>query len=182
VGCGLPYNWQPGFSVKNNASFSGLRGKVGIGVVIVSKFVSNQSYYMESITIETTIAADIQTVWQHWTQPEHITNWNFASDDWHCPVAENELRAGGRFSYTMATKDDTMRFDFGGIYDSVIDQQQIAYTLADGRHVTITFTDLGDMTSVTEIFEPETMNPVDMQRDGWQAILNNFKQYVQSSN
>jgi uncharacterized protein YndB with AHSA1/START domain len=133
------------------------------------------------ITVQTTVAANIQKVWEYWTAPQHIVNWNFASEDWHCPHAENDARTGGKFSSTMASKDGNMSFEFEGTYDEVIDQQRIAYTLPDGRQVTVSFEDLGGQTNVTESFDAESSHSEEMQRDGWQAILDNFKKYVEAA-
>lgn len=132
------------------------------------------------ITIEATVAADTDKVWDTWTQPEHITKWNFASDDWHCPKAENDLRTGGKFTSRMEAKDGSFGFDFEGIYDEVDDRKTITYTMPDGRQATTHFEDLGEKTKVTTTFDAETVNDVEMQRAGWQAILNNFKSYVEN--
>ncbi|RYG41928.1 MAG: activator of HSP90 ATPase [Chitinophagaceae bacterium] len=131
------------------------------------------------ITVSTTVNASLDTAWSFWTSPEHITNWNFASQDWHCPKAENDLRTGGTFSSTMAAKDGSMSFDFGGVYDEVIDLQKISYILGDGRQVTVLFEFSDGQTTITETFDPENQNPTEMQRSGWQAILDNFKLYVE---
>jgi uncharacterized protein YndB with AHSA1/START domain len=137
---------------------------------------------MEPITVQATINAPIEIVWQMWTLPEHITQWCFASPDWHCPAATNDPRTGGKFSSTMAAKDGSFSFDFGGVYDKVINNQLIEYTLGDGRKVSITFTsDDDDQTTVTETFDPEKENPIEMQRGGWQAIMDNFKAYVEGN-
>ena len=133
------------------------------------------------ITVETTVSADINKVWTYWTQPEHIMNWNFASDDWHCPSAENDPVTGGRFRSTMAAKDGSMSFEFEGTYDEVIDQKKIAYAMPDGREVTVEFEDLGNAVKVTESFDPEQSNPEEMQRGGWQTILDNFKSYTEKN-
>ena len=133
----------------------------------------------QKITVQTTVSADIDKVWNYWTQPEHIMNWNFASDDWHCPAAENNPVTGGSFRATMASKDGAMSFDFEGIYDEVIDRQKIAYSMSDGRQVMVEFQDLGGQVKVTESFDPEQSNPEEMQRFGWQAILDNFKTYTE---
>lgn len=133
------------------------------------------------ITISATIAANTQKVWDYWTDPEHITNWNFASDDWHCPSAENELRVGGKYRARMEAKDGSFGFDFEAVYDEVIDKKKITYTMTDGRAATTWFETAGDKTKVTTTFDPENENPMDMQRDGWQAILNNFKKYVEAN-
>jgi uncharacterized protein YndB with AHSA1/START domain len=137
---------------------------------------------MEPITVEATINAPIEIVWQMWTLPEHITQWNFASPDWHCPAATNDLRTGGKFSATMAAKDGSFSFDFAGVYDKVIAHKLISYSLGDSRKVIITFAaEDDDQTTVTETFDPESENPIEMQRGGWQAIMNNFKVYVEGN-
>ncbi|MFI0429513.1 SRPBCC family protein [Mariniflexile sp. HMF6888] len=133
------------------------------------------------ITVEIVVNTDLQKVWNFWTKPEHIVNWNFASDDWHCPKATNDLRVGGKFSATMASKDGAMSFDFEGVYDEVIELKRIAYAMVDGRQVLVTFEKHGNATTVTEVFDPENQNPLEMQENGWQAILNNFKVYVEKN-
>lgn len=132
------------------------------------------------ITVTTTVNAPIAKVWEYWNEPKHITQWCAASDDWHTPRSENDLRTGGTFSSTMAAKDGSFSFEFGGVYDEVREHQYIAYTIGDGRKVTINFEGNGDTTSITESFEAEGQNPVEMQRGGWQAILDNFKKYTES--
>jgi uncharacterized protein YndB with AHSA1/START domain len=133
-----------------------------------------------NITIEATVNAPIGRVWKYWNEPEHIKNWAFASDDWHCPTSANDLRVGGSFSSTMAAKDGSFSFDFGGIYDEVEVNKYIAYTLGDSRKVSVTFTsDGGDSTHIVQTFEAEETNPIEMQQGGWQAILNNFKKYTE---
>jgi len=132
------------------------------------------------ITVEATINASVQKVWECWTEPKHITQWCFASDDWHAPIAENDLRVGGSFMSRMEAKDGSFGFDFGGVYDGVQMHEHISYTMEDTRKVKITFDGDGNSTRVIETFEAETENPVEMQQAGWQAILNNFKKYVES--
>jgi uncharacterized protein YndB with AHSA1/START domain len=132
------------------------------------------------ITVQNNINAPIETVWECWTNPEHITKWNNASDDWHTPYAENDLRTGGRFKSTMASKDGTMSFDFEGEYTLVEQNEAIEYVMADGRKVEISFAATPSGVAVIESFDPETENSEEMQRGGWQAILNNFKKYVES--
>jgi uncharacterized protein YndB with AHSA1/START domain len=134
----------------------------------------------KKITVETLVNADTQKTWEKFTSPEHIIHWNFASDDWHCPKASNDLTTGGKFSYTMASRDGKMSFDFAGVYDEVIDRKKIAYSLGDKRQVDVRFEDLGDKTRVVESFDPETVNSAELQRNGWQTILDNFKKYVES--
>lgn len=133
-----------------------------------------------AITVRTTIQAPIARVWQYWNQPEHIKNWCKASDDWHAPYAENDLQTGGKFTTTMAAKDGSMSFDFAGTYTTVNKHQLIAYTLNDGRKVSIRFNGQADETEVTETFEAEDMHSPEMQQSGWQTILDNFKNYVET--
>lgn len=133
------------------------------------------------ISVETTVKAPIEKVWEFWTGTQHVKQWNTALESWHTPKAENDLRVGGKFVYRMEAKDGSFGFDFGGIYDQVRENEYIEYTLEDGRKVTISFTSQGNETKVVETFEPETENPVDMQRGGWQAIMDNFKKYTESS-
>ena len=133
------------------------------------------------ITIEAIVAADTKKVWDYWTKPEHMTQWNFASDDWHCPKVENDLRVGGKLNSRMEAKDGSFGFDFEAIYDEVINHEKIVYTMLDGRQAINSFENDGATTKVVITFDAENENPVDMQRDGWQAILNNFKKYVETN-
>jgi len=133
------------------------------------------------ITVETIVNAPVEKVWASWSEPKHITQWTHASDDWHAPYAENDLRDGGKFKTTMAAKDGSVSFDFEGIYDKVEPYKSIAYTLGDDRKVEIIFTDQGSTTKVTEIFDPESTNSVELQQGGWQAILENFKRYTEAA-
>lgn len=133
------------------------------------------------ITITTTVNVTIEKVWQYWTMPEHITQWCSGSPDWHTPKAENDLRIGGKFSTRMEAKDGSMGFDFWGIYNEVVTEKRIAYTTGDDRKVEIDFTADGDATKIVEKFEAENENPVDMQRAGWQNILDNFKSYIDAN-
>ena len=133
----------------------------------------------QKITIEASISASLEKVWSCWTEPKHITNWNFATDDWQCPSAENDLRVGGKYKARMEAKDGSFGFDFEAIYDEVIPQKKLTYTMPDGRVVTTSFEDQGEKTRVTTVFDAEGENPVEMQKNGWQAILNNFKKYVE---
>ncbi|MGJ7030297.1 SRPBCC family protein [Niabella hirudinis] len=132
------------------------------------------------VTVAATINAPIEKVWEYWTTPEHIKKWNSASDDWHTPHAENDLRVGGKFSSRMEARDGSMGFDFGGVYDEVISLEQIGYTMGDGRSVQVLFKGGDGNTTLTETFDAETTNPVEMQQAGWQAILNNFKKYTEA--
>lgn len=133
------------------------------------------------ITIESVIKAPPDQVWRLWTTPDDIIKWNAASPDWHTTKAENDLRNGGRFLSRMEAKDGSFGFDFEGIYDEVKTNELISYAMSDGRSVQVYFEANGNETKVTETFEPETQNPIEMQRQGWQAILNNFKKYVEEN-
>ena len=135
----------------------------------------------QSITISAIINAPVSKVWQYWTEPSHIIKWNSASPDWHTPHAENDLREGGKFSSRMEAKDGSMGFDFGGTYDKIINHRLIQYTLGDERKVEIHFAENNGLTEITETFDPETTNTIELQRTGWQAILDNFKKYVEEN-
>jgi uncharacterized protein YndB with AHSA1/START domain len=133
-----------------------------------------------SITVTSSINAPISRVWESWTQPHHVKNWNHATEDWYCPEAENDLRIGGKFTYTMAAKDGSFSFDFWGVYTDIAEHQRIVIKLGDDRNMEVHFLSEGDArTKVTEIFDAETENPVDMQQMGWQMILDNFKNYTE---
>lgn len=133
------------------------------------------------VTVQAVIQAPVDKVWRYWTEPAHITQWTQASDDWHAPRAENDLRVGGAFTTRMEAKDGSMGFDFGGIYDVVKPHEAIAYTLGDGRKVEIAFVARGDATEVVETFDAESTHPVEFQQAGWQAIMNNFKKYAEQA-
>jgi uncharacterized protein YndB with AHSA1/START domain len=134
-----------------------------------------------SVTVENSVKAPVEKVWRFWTEPEHITKWAYAIDTWHTPHAENDLKVGGKFKSRMEAKDGSVGFDFGGIYDAVIPNKYIEYTLGDDRKVKITFTGNDSETKITENFEVESINPIEMQRSGWQAILDNFKKYTEEN-
>jgi uncharacterized protein YndB with AHSA1/START domain len=133
------------------------------------------------IAIESTIQASVEKVWDFWTYPDHIVKWNNASADWHTPRAENDLRVGGRFLSRMEARDGSSGFDFTGTYTKVEPLKQISYTLDDGRKVQASFVSMGNVTMVKETFEAEETNTAEMQRNGWQAILDNFKKYVETT-
>lgn len=132
------------------------------------------------ITVEVLVNADLQHVWNCFTLPEHIMNWNHAGDDWHCPAAQNDLRVGGSFNYTMAAKDASFSFDFEGVYTEVNPMKNFAYVLADERTVQLVFSVEAEGTRVTETFDIENENPAEMQQMGWQMILNNFKKHAEA--
>ncbi len=133
------------------------------------------------ITIENVVNAPVKKVWDYWTKPEHITQWNNASDDWHTPWVKADFREGGNFVARMEAKDGSMGFDFGGVYDVLRTNEYIEYTIGDGRKVKVNFIVEGNATKVVESFEAETMNSIELQRGGWQAILDNFKEYTEGN-
>lgn len=134
-----------------------------------------------TITVQATINAPVEKVWQYWNEPQHITKWCQASDDWHAPYAENDLKTGGSFKTTMAAKDGSFSFDFGGKYDTVEEKKLIEYTMEDGRKVSIRFSGDNSTTDVVETFDPEQTHSLEMQQQGWQAILNSFRNYVENN-
>jgi len=134
----------------------------------------------EKVKISAQVAAPLDKVWAYWNYPEHITKWNYASDEWHCPSAKSDFQDGGKFSSRMEAKDGSMGFDFGGTFVSIEPHQRIHTLLDDDRNVVVTFEERDGGTLVTEEFEAEDQNPVELQKQGWQAILNNFKSYTEN--
>lgn len=134
----------------------------------------------EQITVETVVEAPIASVWKCWTEPACIMQWNAASDDWHTPKATNDLRTGGSFTSRMEAKDGSVGFDFGGTYSNVVPNERIEYAMDDGRTVSVTFVDLMGRTLVSETFDPESENSPEMQKQGWQSIMDNFKKHAES--
>ncbi len=137
--------------------------------------------HMNQITVQTTVNAPLEKVWECWTEPKHITGWAFADASWEARDPENDLQVGGRFKTTMGAKDGSVSFDFTGAYTAVEPHKHIAYTLDDGRKVTINFEGTGEGVKIVQTFDPENQNPEEMQRGGWQAFLDNFKKYVESN-
>lgn len=131
------------------------------------------------VTVATPVSVPVEKAWEYWTTPEHIMKWNNASPDWHTPRAENDLREGGRFTSRMEAKDGSFGFDFGGVYDTVKKNELIAYTMDDGRTCQVRFAANGAVTVIEETFDAESENSVELQRQGWQAILDNFKKYAE---
>jgi uncharacterized protein YndB with AHSA1/START domain len=131
------------------------------------------------IQVQTTIAASRELVWECYTAPEHVTQWNHASPDWHSPQAENDLRVGGRFNYRMEARDGSVGFDFTGVYEEVVPLERISYVMDDGRKVVTTFEETEGGGVVTTLFDPEHENTRELQQSGWQAILNNFKLHAE---
>jgi uncharacterized protein YndB with AHSA1/START domain len=132
-----------------------------------------------TIIVQTNIKAPVEKVWEYWTLPEHIIKWNFASDDWQTPWAENDLRPGGKFKSRMEAKDGSSGFDFEGTYTTVKTNELIEYEIGDGRKVKVMFLENGSETNVVEKFEAENVYSFEQQRTGWQSILDNFKKYTE---
>ncbi len=133
---------------------------------------------MEPIIVQTTIKASKEKVWQFWTEPDHIMQWNNASDDWHTTAATNDVKVGGKLFSRMEAKDGSFGFDLEGIYLDVEKFKKLVYGFEDGRKIIVEFTESEDGVTVTQSFDPENENPREMQEQGWQAILNNFKKHV----
>ena len=135
----------------------------------------------KKISVKTVVNAPVDKVWEYWTEPRHITRWNHASEDWHSPAAKNDLREKGSFSYRMEAKDGTNGFDFEGVYDRVEPHRHISYTMDDGRKTDVSFNENGSSTVVEETFDADESHSAEMQKTGWQAILDNFKSYVEKN-
>lgn len=133
-----------------------------------------------ALHISARVKAPLALVWDAFTQPAHIVNWNFASPDWHCPSAENDLRPGGKFSSRMAAKDGSFAFDFEGVYEEVVPHSHYSYVLGDGRKVKVAFSEHNGETQIDSHFEPENQHDPEFQKAGWQAILNNFAAYAEN--
>ena len=131
------------------------------------------------ITVQTLINATLSNCWEGWVNPKHIVHWYYASPDWCCPKAIMDCKAGGAFSIRMEAKDKSFGFDFNATFSEVIEKECLHYTLEDGRLVELTFNETLDGTIVTWKFDPENQNPVSLQQQGWQAILNHFKSYIE---
>lgn len=133
------------------------------------------------ITIKATVAADRQKVWDYYTKPEHIAKWNFAADSWCCPSASNDMRVGGKYFARMEAKDGSFGFDFEAVYNEITEGESFTYTMPDNRVVNAVFKELESQTEVLINFDAENENPVELQQQGWQAILDNFKRYVENN-
>lgn len=132
------------------------------------------------IIVSTIVAVPAAKAWECWTEPKHIVQWNAASDDWHTPRATNDLREGGSFTSRMEAKDGSVGFDFEGTYTKIVPYKQIDYVMSDGRKVSVQFVERDGKTEMTETFDPETENPTEMQRAGWQAILESFRKHAEA--
>lgn len=133
----------------------------------------------DKIIIQAIVSADIEKVWDYYTRPEHITKWNFANDDWQCPHASNDMRVGGKYIARMEAKDGSFGFDFEAVYDEIVGGDRFSYIMPDGREVNVNFNDADGRTEVSISFDAETENSIELQRQGWLAILNNFKKYTE---
>ncbi|MBE4947570.1 SRPBCC family protein [Chryseobacterium culicis] len=133
------------------------------------------------ITVSAAINADAKKVWNYYTSPEHITQWNFADPSWQCPSASNDMRVGGKYAARMEAKDGNFGFDFEAVYDEIKDGENFKYTMPDGRQVEVDFKEQDSKTQLNVAFDPENQNPEEMQKGGWQAILDNFKKYTESN-
>lgn len=132
------------------------------------------------ITVQAIVEANAKKVWDYYNNPNHITNWNFADPSWHCPKAENDMKVGGTYKARMEAKDGSFGFDFEAIYTDIKEGQEFTYEFG-GRTATVQFENDGNKTIVTVSFDPETENSIEMQKGGWQAILNSFKSYTENN-
>ncbi|QTE23124.1 SRPBCC domain-containing protein [Polaribacter cellanae] len=132
------------------------------------------------IKVSATIEADVKKVWDYYTNPKHIVNWNFADPSWHCPNATNDLKVGGEYKARMEAIDGSFGFDFEAIYTKVTEGKEFTYEFG-GRTANVKFNKLNNQTEIIVVFEPESENPVEMQKEGWQAILDNFKTYTEKT-
>jgi PhnB protein len=161
--------------------YGSFKDKFGVHWMVNYSYPKESRPIAKTITVENMINAPVEKVWKLWTEPKHVVKWCHASDDWEAPHAENDLRVGGKFKTVMAAKDKSASFDFTGVYSNLKKHELIEYNIDDGRHVKVEFTKLPKGVRVTETFEPEKTNPEGMQRSGWQAILDNFKKYIEGN-
>ena len=133
-----------------------------------------------SITVTATIKANAKKVWDYYTNPEHIVKWNFPAPSWHCPKATNDMKVGGKYFARMEAKDGSFGFDFEAIYEEIKTGESFSYSFGD-RKATVEFKNLENQTEITIVFDPENENPIEMQKEGWQAILNSFKNYTETN-
>ncbi len=134
----------------------------------------------DTIKVAATVNADVHKVWRYYNSPEHIVKWNFADPSWHCPSASNDMQVGGKYVARMEARDGSFGFDFEAIYEKIDPGKNFVYSMAD-RSVMVEFIPVNNQTEVTIVFDPESENPVEMQRTGWQMILNNFKTYTENN-
>jgi uncharacterized protein YndB with AHSA1/START domain len=132
------------------------------------------------LKVSAEVEVPVEKAWELFNTPEHIVNWNAASPDWHTPRASNDLRTGGSFSYRMEARDGSFGFDFAGEYTEVVPMTSFAYRMEDGRTARVEFLPIQSGTRVITQFDAESSNPLEMQQNGWQAILDNFKRYAEN--
>ena len=135
----------------------------------------------QKISVNALINANATKVWDYYTKPEHITQWNFAHPSWQCPNAENDMRVGGKYRARMEAKDGSFGFDFEATYNEINPGKSFTYTMPDNREVNVEMVPQGDKTNVQVVFDAEDQNPEEMQKAGWQSILDNFKSYTESN-
>lgn len=135
---------------------------------------------MQKIIVSAIVLASKQKVWEYYTQPQHITQWNFADPSWHCPSASNDMQVGGRYIARMEARDGSFGFDFDAVYTEINPGKNFTYEFG-GRQASITFNEINGQTEVAITFDPETENPIELQQQGWQAILDNFKKYTEEN-
>jgi uncharacterized protein YndB with AHSA1/START domain len=150
-------------------------------IIFLRKKFTMETAKTTAITVIATVKAPIAKVWEYWTAPEHIIKWNNPSEDWYTPKAQNDVKPGGQFNFRMEARDGSQGFDFGGVYDKVKQNELLEYTIADGRKVVVIFKSAESETKVVETFDAEGINPVEMQRRGWQAILDSFQKYTEAN-
>jgi len=134
------------------------------------------------VTVSVLVQATAERAWKAFTSPESITQWNFASPDWHCPRAESDLREGGAFSYRMEARDGSFGFDFAGRFLKVSPPMELRYSLGPEREVVVRLNPEGKQTRVSQSFTPEATHPLEQQQAGWQSILDNYKKHVEATN
>ena len=133
----------------------------------------------QKITISTMTSASVEHAWRAFTTPADITRWNFAHHDWCCPSAEVDLRVGGAYKARMEAKDKNFGFDFEAVYEEVERHKAVTLAMSDGRRARTTFEAFRGGTKVTTVFDAEAQNSIEMQRSGWQAILDNFRRHIE---
>lgn len=135
---------------------------------------------IKKITVTAAIDADTAKVWEYYTNPKHITGWNFADPSWHCPSAENDMQISGTYKARMEARDGSFGFDFEAIYSEIIPGKEFTYSFG-GRTVNVKLESAANQTVISVTFDPENENPLEMQQAGWQSILNNFKTYTENN-
>jgi uncharacterized protein YndB with AHSA1/START domain len=133
------------------------------------------------VTVAVSVQASPERAWKAFTSPTSVTEWNFASTDWYCPRAQNDLREGGTFCYRMEARDGSFGFDFEGRFLELSPPARLRYSLGEDREVVVQFTQEGERTLVSQSFTPESIHSLEQQRVGWQSILENYKKHVETT-